>query len=115
MGRHKMAPLNERLAASERLIQHLKTLRKSQNLTQLEVARRLGVHRSYVSQLESKKVAISHRHLRGLAAIYDVPPQELFAEIGLQEFDWVGTLRAELTEYLTFIRWHRSRTVLSTP
>src|SRR5229473_3115506 len=128
MGRPKLSPLSDRLNSSERLINRLKALRTGQGLTQSEVARRLGVHRSYVSQLESKRVAISLRHLRALASIYDVPPQELFAMIGVQEFDWVGILheheaqadplatvtseeRLKLAEYLSFIRWQGARSV----
>ncbi len=126
MGRPKLAPLAQRLKANEPLITRLKELRSSHGWSQADLAKKLEVHRSYISQLETMRVPISLRRLRRIAELYDVHPQSLFALLGVQEFDWVRTFRDdkshgkdylstaaakerdELSLYLEFIRWRNS-------
>lgn len=66
--------------------QALKILRRSQELNQAELAERLGVSRSYISELESGNRTPSFELLEKYAGVFDVPLSSLifFAE-GLKE------------------------------
>lgn len=68
--------------------QALKILRRSQELNQSELSQRLGVSRSYISELESGNRTPSFELLERYAEVFDIPLSSLmfFAE-GLQEPD----------------------------
>jgi transcriptional regulator with XRE-family HTH domain len=62
---------------------HLRQLRLQRRLTLREVAQAAHLSNAYLSQIETgKKGAPSAKHLRRLAAIYEVPARELFEIAG---------------------------------
>lgn len=54
----------------------LKTMRKQKNLTQLELARKIGVSESYICQIENGKM-ISIKKLDSLAKALGCEPKDL--------------------------------------
>lgn len=55
----------------------LRLLRKAKNLSLLETANQLGVHKSYISQLEHSKGKPSEKFLRKLSKLFGVKESEL--------------------------------------
>lgn len=111
--RDDCSALRERLVALR--------LRPGLRLTQTEVAKKLGVTASYVSQLERGVAPLTIPTIRQLAGVYDVSPAPLFAMLRVQEFDWLAMLvdapegrdpldnpseeeREELVSYLLYLR-----------
>lgn len=107
----------------------LARLRGKANLSQRQLAARLGVSAAYVSQIETGATVVSLRLLRQLALIHGVMPSVLLRYLGLQEFDWLALVpeekgaapgpqhdplagisdaeRDDLTSYLAYLRMVR--------
>lgn len=65
-----MSPLV--LQTPAQLPQHLKSLRKARKLTQIQVARRLGIKQARYAFIENHPETISTRQLLDLLAVLDV-------------------------------------------
>jgi len=63
----------------------IKEIRKAKNLTQGDLADKVGVSVSYLSELESGKKPANTRRLAQLAAALDVEPHELLSDVSLSE------------------------------
>jgi transcriptional regulator with XRE-family HTH domain len=59
---------------------NIKTCRKKREMTQHELAEKLGVSRSYISQIETDRRGISVRTAKKIARILEVPLNELVGE-----------------------------------
>ena len=53
----------------------LKVLRKKKRLTQLQVARRLNVSKSYISQVENNYIGPSFTRLSQFLCVYGITPK----------------------------------------
>ncbi len=62
---------------AKRLGQNLKTIRMSKNITQVEIAKKLGVDRSFVSNLENAKTNPTLATITSLAQALGVSTNEL--------------------------------------
>lgn len=96
-------------------------LREARGWTQREAARELDLSPSFLSQMESGARPLTLLWIRRMARVYRVFPAELFAMLGVEEFDWLATLQSpgsgpspiervtdeewqEVISYLTFLR-----------
>lgn len=59
------------------VIARLKTVRKERGFTQAEVARRMGVGRSWVSKIECHEHGLDLHHLVGLCQVYGLRAHEI--------------------------------------
>jgi len=62
---------------SKKLGENLKRIRIKKDITQIEIARRLGVDRSFVSNIENGKNNPTLSTITSLAKVLDVPSTEL--------------------------------------
>jgi transcriptional regulator with XRE-family HTH domain len=62
---------------SKKLGENLKRVRIKKDITQIEIARRLGVDRSFVSNIENGKNNPTLSTITSLAKVLDVPSTEL--------------------------------------
>jgi len=62
---------------SKKLGDNLKRIRIKKGITQIEIARRLGVDRSFVSNIENGKNNPTLSTITSLAKVLDVPSTEL--------------------------------------
>lgn len=62
---------------SKKLGENLKRIRTEKGITQIEVARRLNVDRSFVSNIENGKNNPTLSTITSLAKVLDVPSTEL--------------------------------------
>jgi len=70
---------------TEQLRVRLKELRKEQDLTQAEVADKLGKDQVFISNCESGRRRIDPIELLAFASVYDVSIQQLISELDLEE------------------------------
>jgi len=61
----------------KKLAERIKTLRKEVGLSQAELAKRLNVSRSKISQMENNKVKITASELVALANIFNISVESL--------------------------------------
>lgn len=52
--------------------------RKQMNLTQEELAERIGVARNHIGNIENARTSVSLDVLFSLAEVFDIPPYKLF-------------------------------------
>ncbi len=69
----------------EQLRAQLKELRHERDLTQAEVAERLGKDQVFISNCESGRRRIDPVELLAFASVYDVSVEELFSKLNLKE------------------------------
>ena len=62
---------------SKRLGENLKKIRTKKSITQIEIAKKLGVDRSFVSNIENGKTNPTLSTITNLANALDVPVNEL--------------------------------------
>ena len=62
---------------SKKLGENLRRIRIKKDITQIEIARRLGVDRSFVSNIENGKNNPTLSTITSLAKVLDVPTTEL--------------------------------------
>ena len=67
------------------LSQTLQSKRKAKNLTQADVAKATGLHRSIISKIESMEHVPSVNQLQALSEVLDFDTRELFVEPGKEE------------------------------
>ena len=67
------------------LYPNLLILRKRQNLTQLDVARVLGIHRSAYNKLEKGHRDLYGAELTKLGRLYNIPEVRLLAEVPMDD------------------------------
>ena len=82
MGRNRrsflsMKAIKNKISLRERLAQNLQELRTSRQVSQEELARLAGFHRTYVSQLERGVTNISLDNLEKIAGALEVDAVEL--------------------------------------
>lgn len=70
---------------TEQLRVRLKELRKEQDLTQAEVAEKLGKDQVFISNCESGRRRIDPIELLAFASVYGVTVQDLISELDLDE------------------------------
>lgn len=70
---------------TEQLRVRLKDLRKKQDLTQAEVAEKLGKDQVFISNCESGRRRIDPIELLAFASVYGVTVQDLISELDLEE------------------------------
>ena len=66
-----------------------KKIRLENNLTQKEVARRIGIKQTNISSWENNKTRPEYENLIKLSNIYDVTIDEL---LGVEKDDWLMTI-----------------------
>lgn len=94
---------------------NIKTIRKERNLTQLEFAEKVGLSRSYLSDLENDRKNISTKTLELLSEKLDVSMNYLTTgekmlrdltedEIGTEFIDWSKKMNNDKNEKLTSLK-----------
>ncbi|WP_210128833.1 helix-turn-helix transcriptional regulator [Staphylococcus sp. GDX8P102P-2] len=94
---------------------NIKTIRKERNLTQLEFAEKVGLSRSYLSDLENDRKNISTKTLELLSEKLDVSMNYLTTgekmlrdltedEIGTEFIDWSKKMTNDKNEKLTSLK-----------
>ncbi len=88
----------------ETLGPRLRGLRRKHGITQRDVADHLGINFTYVSKIENDRLDFpcSDSLLRGLAALYEVDPDELLALAGRVPQDIIDRLRGDLAAIKKF-------------
>jgi transcriptional regulator with XRE-family HTH domain len=77
-----MADKEQVLAVSERLGENLRRVRRREDLTQEELAKRASLHRTAIGLIENARRVCRTDTLIQLAGAMDVPPEELLDGIG---------------------------------
>ncbi len=70
------------MTPAQRFGANLAKARERRGLSQSQLARKVEVVDSYISRIETGRAQPSFRLIIGLARQLDIPPAELFAEVG---------------------------------
>lgn len=65
------------------MLTRLKEIRESNDLTQQDVANRIGISKGYYSLIENSKRGLSYETAQDIAAVFGLKPDDIFLNIKL--------------------------------